>query len=850
MSHECGRSSSEKNYLYNNQSKATDKKCCATALTGDSKYSNHERDKRHKTKRLRTRKERCQMRADRRDTSKHKSHHHHCFSQSKKKNPFYSNNHHSCHSATRKNTQILSTVSQEPSIITESRLLGHHGLFNHEVKSINIERVLSEQSKLEQSEEKTNDNNNTPYLSSTPHNPIVLSSYGLLGADTDVPDKKKAKTGSKTNDDSQDIEMTNLQFSNPGADITSSQRLHQQLPSSCESLKSTNQSKSRFKTTKTKHTESCMSGMDKALHPKPLDTKDKIKTVNKTINEDQDSSSQTDYLVSSPLHVTSVSADNFDQQNLHQDPNNVWKTTHEVAELLSEWLHLPVPNRRNLSSKTREVLLKTLQERHGPHLQANLQEMQRSLRFHKDPSQVSNEQEQMIRDDMLFPTDASVKTTGSEHLCWTSSPQTCNTLQQITEEFANPVDTFVKPLDETFKPGSFPFLQMDFEPSGTSLTMVILDGVFNQSSYDYDNDYEIKDEDEDVDVHKAVWIPILFSILVIVGLLGNGLLLAVLAQKRRPWRISDSFILQLGVVDILLLLTLPVHAAQATQSCGWCSQIVLMVCGAFFKINLYVGGFLLVCICLDLYFSSTHTGWYRNHRTSLVILGCLLVWLISISLSVLDGIFLVNTESLPGKALSAHPHLKTKVDWQLISRVLHLGVGFWIPALIQIVFCSHIMIQCKSNRQIKIRSVLLILSLVGASLLCWIPYNITLIIDTICYTKTFLTSVFVDPINSLKAAVKATSAVSCISACVRPPLYFLFCGNFRKPVFSILTCAKVDCKSSLWELGVEAPHDQCHSEEEMKQMTKKTGNDRQKYAGVTQTSPEGRPAQKGEVLKP
>uniref|UniRef100_A0A3B5MYW9 Uncharacterized protein n=1 Tax=Xiphophorus couchianus TaxID=32473 RepID=A0A3B5MYW9_9TELE len=89
------------------------------------------------------------QRADRRDTSKNK-----------------------------KNAQILSIfpVTQEPSIITASRLLGHHGLFNHEVKSISIERVLSEQSKLEQNEEKTNEeNNNTPYLSSSPHNPILLS---------------------------------------------------------------------------------------------------------------------------------------------------------------------------------------------------------------------------------------------------------------------------------------------------------------------------------------------------------------------------------------------------------------------------------------------------------------------------------------------------------------------------------------------------------------------------------------------------------------------------------------------------------------------------------------------------
>ncbi|PWA20664.1 hypothetical protein CCH79_00011598, partial [Gambusia affinis] len=79
---------------------------------------------------------------------------------------------------------------------------------------------------------------------------------------------------------------------------------------------------------------------------------------------------------------------------------------------------------------------------------------------------------------------ASVKTTGSEHSWWTSSPQTRNNLQQITEELTNPVDTFVKPLDETFKSVFSPFLHMDFEPSGTSVTDLF---AHSPISYQVDN---------------------------------------------------------------------------------------------------------------------------------------------------------------------------------------------------------------------------------------------------------------------------------------------------------------------------------------------------------------------------
>ncbi|KAJ0065894.1 hypothetical protein NL108_000128, partial [Boleophthalmus pectinirostris] len=42
--------------------------------------------------------------------------------------------------------------THEPSVITDRRLIGHHGLFNHEVKSIDIERLLSEQRKHDRCE--------------------------------------------------------------------------------------------------------------------------------------------------------------------------------------------------------------------------------------------------------------------------------------------------------------------------------------------------------------------------------------------------------------------------------------------------------------------------------------------------------------------------------------------------------------------------------------------------------------------------------------------------------------------------------------------------------------------------
>lgn len=94
-------------------------------------------------------------------------------------------------------------------------------------------------------------------------------------------------------------------------------------------------------------------------------------------------------------------------------------------------------------------------------------------------------------------------------------------------------------------------------------------GLFESNySYNYDDNYEYKDDPEHVDA-SGVAIPLLYSAVLVTGLLGNGLLLTALFRKRRSWRITDTFVLHQCVADVLLLLTLPLWAAEAAQRHGW-----------------------------------------------------------------------------------------------------------------------------------------------------------------------------------------------------------------------------------------------------------------------------------------
>lgn len=113
-------------------------------------------------------------------------------------------------------------------------------------------------------------------------------------------------------------------------------------------------------------------------------------------------------------------------------------------------------------------------------------------------------------------------------------------------------------------------------------------GFLNQNTtYDYSEDYEYEDEAKSKGPQTlSMVMTVVYSVVLLVGLLGNAMLLFVLTWKRKHWRISDIFVLNLAISDVLLLMTLPSWAVQAAQRSGWSFGTVLCkICGAVFNVS-------------------------------------------------------------------------------------------------------------------------------------------------------------------------------------------------------------------------------------------------------------------------
>lgn len=346
---------------------------------------------------------------------------------------------------------------------------------------------------------------------------------------------------------------------------------------------------------------------------------------------------------------------------------------------------------------------------------------------------------------------------------------------------------------------------------------VELGGIFlHNGSYDYDNDYTYEDDLEPRGA-AAVLIPVLFSVVLAVGVPANALVMVFLALKRQCWSTSDIFILYLGLSDVLLLVTLPSWAALAAQPLGWCCGLIwCRINGALFNISFYSGVLLLLCVAAERYLSIVRSVQLFTQKTlRLAHITCVLIWVVSVVLSIPDLFSLIYAEehNTDGKKVCSCFANSYRSKWHVPSRIMH-HVTFLLPVVALIFFFYFILLRLQESTKTpqKIKPVMLLLTLVLVFFLCWTPYNITLIVDTWKeQSKTHLPE---------KNALLATLALACTHACLPPLVYFTLCEKFQRKTLGIVKCRKEECKGNLWELGVgtEDVPEQSRNPEEMKQI--------------------------------
>ena len=145
--------------------------------------------------------------------------------------------------------------------------------------------------------------------------------------------------------------------------------------------------------------------------------------------------------------------------------------------------------------------------------------------------------------------------------------------------------------------------------------------------------------------HGSYFLPVLYSLFFIVGLLGNVLVLWVIIFGVQLRSMSDVCLLNLAFADLLLVCSLPFLAHQARDQWLFGVAMCKVVLGAY-HIGFYCGIFFIILMSIDRYLAIVHAVHALKIRTrTFGIIAAAVTWVVGFLASFPDLGFLQVQES-------------------------------------------------------------------------------------------------------------------------------------------------------------------------------------------------------------
>jgi len=283
--------------------------------------------------------------------------------------------------------------------------------------------------------------------------------------------------------------------------------------------------------------------------------------------------------------------------------------------------------------------------------------------------------------------------------------------------------------------------------------------------------------------------PPLYWIIFVVGALGNLLVVCIFTTVRNRLKtMTDVYLLNLAVADLLFLGTLPFWATNAAQ--GWVfSQAICKGVSAVYKINFFASMLLLTCISVDRYIAIVHVTEAHNYKIKRMLyskITCVFVWLASCLLALPEFLFAKMKKISHQLSSCVMVYSITDNNYtKVLVLSLQICVGFLLPLLV-IVLCYSVIIRklMLARSFEKHKALRVILAVVAAFVLSQLPLNVYLIVEAGQANNATITDCEVA--QNLDMAGQIVKCLAYTHCCLNPFLYVFIGVRFRKDLLSLL----------------------------------------------------------------
>ncbi|XP_066496366.1 type-2 angiotensin II receptor [Tiliqua scincoides] len=281
-------------------------------------------------------------------------------------------------------------------------------------------------------------------------------------------------------------------------------------------------------------------------------------------------------------------------------------------------------------------------------------------------------------------------------------------------------------------------------------------------------------------------IPVLYCVLFVLGLVGNSLVIIVLWQQRSLKNVPTVYILNLAVVDLLALATLPLWAVYYAYGYNWLfGSTMCKVSSSVLSLTTFASIFFITCMSLNRHQAILHPFQSQQGTLQRAFATVLLVWGFA-TLTSLPTFYFRDTRDIPNlnvtACVMAFP-AETYSRWSAGMALMKSTVGFLIPLAI-IVTCYirigvHLLRAQRfgRNRQQTDRVLKLVAAVVVAFLSCWLPFHVLTFLDALVSLEVirdcWVTSV-------IDEALPFGLLMGFTNNCINPLLYYFIGSQFQE----------------------------------------------------------------------
>ncbi|XP_030065078.1 C-C chemokine receptor type 8 isoform X1 [Microcaecilia unicolor] len=304
----------------------------------------------------------------------------------------------------------------------------------------------------------------------------------------------------------------------------------------------------------------------------------------------------------------------------------------------------------------------------------------------------------------------------------------------------------------------------------------------NITEYDYSYDIEsdLCEKSHSFEIFQFQFLPVLFSLLFLFGLLGNVLVIWVLITCQKLKGITDVYLLNLASSDLLFVFSLPFLAHYATDE--WIfGNVMCKICSGIYYTGFFSSIFFITLMSIDRYLAVVHAVAALSVRTAMrATIISIVLWLVAIFISIPNFLFYQTYKEGHFMMCGINYPENTDNQWKLFTQFEVNIVGFLVPLSIIIYCYSHIITslqRCK-NKQ-KTKAVKLVVLVVLVFFLFWTPFNIVVFLYSLqdlhiledCEIR-----------NQLDLAIQVTTTISFIHCCLNPIIYAFAGEKFKSHV--------------------------------------------------------------------